>query len=99
MIKRMILLAVIALLMICVGALAEEEKAEMQILVTDGMHEVLFTLNDTPAAQSLYAQLPLEIEVDNYGSNEKIFYPPEKLDGILRRSSVNSTRSRLRRKR
>ena len=53
----------------------------MQILVTDGMHEVVFTLNNTPAAQSLYMQSPLEIEVDNYGSNEKIFFPPETLDG------------------
>lgn len=58
-----------------------DDDVGMQILVTDGTHEVVFALNDTPAAQSLYAQLPLEIEVDNYGGNEKIFYPPEKLDG------------------
>ena len=58
-----------------------EDDMGMQVLVTDGTHEVVFALNDTPAAQSLYSQLPLEIELDNYGSNEKIFYPPEKLDG------------------
>ena len=60
-------------------ALAEEDMG-MKILVTDGTHEVVFALNDTPAAQSLYAQLPLEIEVDNYGGNEKIFYPEQALD-------------------
>ena len=51
------------------------------MLVTDGTHEIVFALNDSPTARSLYAQLPLSLEVDNYGSNEKIFYPPEKLDG------------------
>ena len=78
--KRIALFAFFALLVCCTTALAEEGTA-MQMLITDGEHEIIFALNDTPAAQSLYAQLPLEIEVDNYGGNEKIFYPPEKLDG------------------
>lgn len=29
---------------------------------------------------SLYSQLPIDVEVENYGSNEKIFYPPNELD-------------------
>lgn len=33
-----------------------------------------------PAARSLYDQLPLSIEVQDHGSNEKIFYPPDELD-------------------
>jgi hypothetical protein len=78
--KRIILLAMIFMLAGCMFALAEEETG-MMIHVTDGTHKIVFALNDTPAAKSLYAQLPLEIEVDNYGGNEKIFYPPEKLDG------------------
>ena len=59
-----------------------EEKQEeiMRIKVTDGTIDVIFQLNDGSAAQSLYAQLPLIVNVENYGSNEKIFYPPEKLD-------------------
>ena len=59
-----------------------EEKQEeiMRIKVTDGTNDVIFQLNDGSTAQSLYAQLPLTVNVENYGSNEKIFYPPEKLD-------------------
>lgn len=52
----------------------------MKISVTDGQRTVLFELNDTPAAVSLYHQLPQTLPVDNYGSNEKIFYPPDALD-------------------
>lgn len=79
-ILSLLLMMLFLLSAICAAAFAEDDS-DMQILVTDGTHEVVFALNDTPAAQSLYAQLPLELEVDNYGSNEKIFYPPEKLDG------------------
>lgn len=53
----------------------------MQIQVTDqNGNTVLIQLNDSSAAKSLYEQLPLTISVENYSSNEKIFYPPEKLD-------------------
>lgn len=52
----------------------------MQISVTDSQeHEVVFALNDSSAAKALYAQLPLRVEVENYSTNEKIFYP-EPLD-------------------
>ena len=57
----------------------EREKV-MQIKVTDGTNEIIFQLNNSSAATSLYSQLPLTLDVENYGSNEKIFYPPEKLD-------------------
>ena len=43
------------------------------------LYEVI-TLNNSDAAKNLYAQLPLSIKVENYSNNEKIFYPPEKLD-------------------
>jgi len=39
----------------------------------------VFQLNDSTAAKELYAQLPLTIKVEDYSSNEKIFYPPKKL--------------------
>lgn len=51
----------------------------MEIKVSDGKNEILFELNDTIQSKSLYAQLPLEVQVSNYSSNEKIFYPPQKL--------------------
>lgn len=57
------------------------ENEDMKIKVSDGNNEIIFLLNDSSAAKSLYGQLPLTLEVENYGSNEKIFYPPEKLDG------------------
>jgi hypothetical protein len=39
----------------------------------------VFELNVSPAAKDLYSQLPLSVTVENFASNEKIFYPPEKL--------------------
>ncbi len=46
-----------------------------RINVTDGTHSVTFELNETSAAQSLYGMLPITKEVQNYSTNEKIFYP------------------------
>jgi len=51
----------------------------MQISVHATGNTTRFQLNDSPAAKALYDQLPLTIEVEDYGSNEKIFYPPKKL--------------------
>lgn len=39
-----------------------------------------FELNESLAADALLTQLPLTIEVEDFGTNEKIFYPPEPLD-------------------
>jgi hypothetical protein len=52
----------------------------MEIQVTANGNITVFRLNDSPAAQALYAQLPLTVEVEDYGGKEKIFYPPQKLD-------------------
>lgn len=60
--------------------LVSKKELEMRIKVTDGTDEIIFQLNDSSAAKSLYEQLPLTLDVENYGSNEKIFYPTEKLD-------------------
>lgn len=54
--------------------LPEKEEREMKIQVTDGNHTVIFALNKSPAAKSLYDQLPLTVDVKKY-YNEKIFYP------------------------
>ena len=58
---------------------ASETKTAMQINVKANGKTTVFELNDSPAAKDLYAQLPLNIKVENYSDNEKIFYPPEKL--------------------
>jgi hypothetical protein len=52
----------------------------MHIVVISGKSMTTFTLNNSPAAKALCAQLPLEIAVEAYGGNEVIFYPPKKLD-------------------
>lgn len=48
----------------------------MKIRVSDGTNTIVYELNETSAAKSLYQMLPLEVAVQDYGSNEKIFYPP-----------------------
>ena len=58
----------------------ETGENKMQIQVQDNTHTVVFMLNNSVAAESLYNQLPLKIMVENYGNNEKIFYPPTKLN-------------------
>ena len=41
---------------------------------------VVYQLNDGTAADSLFAQLPFTVEIEDYSTNEKIFYPPQELD-------------------
>jgi hypothetical protein len=52
----------------------------MMIKVSDGAHAATFRLEDTTAARSLYAKLPFTVKVENYSDNEKIFYPPSKIE-------------------
>lgn len=57
-----------------------EENEAMRISVEGNGHTVVFQLVDNSASRSLYEQLPLEVEVQDYSDDEKIFYPPEELD-------------------
>ena len=45
-----------------------------------GENTIVYALNDGTAADSLLAQLPLTVEVEDYSTNEKIFYPEQTLD-------------------
>lgn len=58
----------------------EKGEEDMQITIKSNGITIVFKLNDSQAAKDLYAQLPLTIEVQNYSTNEKIFYPPGTLD-------------------
>lgn len=49
-------------------------------LTTEDGTVIEYSLNDSQAAADLYSQLPLTIEVKDYSTNEKIFYPSEELD-------------------
>ena len=57
-----------------------EKTDHPMIQVSDGTNTIVYQLNDSPSAASLYYQLPLDVAVENYSSNEKIFYPPQALD-------------------
>lgn len=59
---------------------ADKGEVQMRIYVTSNGNTIVYGLNDSQAAMDLYAQLPLTIEVEDYSTNEKIFYPSEKLD-------------------
>lgn len=48
-------------------------------LTTSNNDIITLELNNSPAANDLYNQLPLSINLENYSNNEKIFYPPQKL--------------------
>ena len=56
------------------------KQTALRISVSDGLHTIVYELNDSPSAGSLYGMLPLDIEVENYGSSEIIFYPPQPID-------------------
>lgn len=55
-------------------------KNAMHVAMKANGNEIVFMLNNSIAAKTLYAQLPLIIAVEDYSTNEKIFYPPNKLD-------------------
>lgn len=58
---------------------SNQVNAKIQITTEEG-NIIIFQLNDSTAAEALCDQLPLTVSVENFGGNEKIFYPPEKLD-------------------
>jgi hypothetical protein len=62
------------------GANTAEDKGFMKVRVTANRKTTVFELNNSQAARDLYAQLPLSLKVENYSDNEKIFYPPKKLN-------------------
>lgn len=59
---------------------AAEKEVAMKISVKANGKTTVFELNNSPAAVDLYTQLPLSIKIENYSDNEKIFYPPKKLN-------------------
>ena len=53
---------------------------QRQISVQFGENTVVYELNGGSVADSLYKMLPLTIAVEDYNTNEKIFYPEKGLD-------------------
>ena len=80
---RRVLPIILLLLVILVSCANTNQKADgsvMRISVTDGKHTVVFRLNDSTPAKSLYGMLPMDVGIGDYLANEKIFYPPQKVD-------------------
>jgi len=59
---------------------SERSESDLQILVEADGNQITFQLNGSAAAQDFYDQLPLSTWIENYGNNEKIFYPPDTLN-------------------
>ena len=59
---------------------AAAPAAARQISVQFGGSTAVYELNDGSAADALYAMLPLTVQVEDYSTNEKIFYPDAALD-------------------
>lgn len=62
------------------GQKGKGAESIMKISVSSAQGEIIFMLNDSPAAEALYQQLPFTAEVENFSTDEKIFYPPVKLE-------------------
>ena len=58
----------------------KEDLNEMKIKIMNNEYKIIFLLNNSKASKTLYEQLPLELDIENYSHNEKIFYPPQSLD-------------------
>lgn len=59
----------------------EEKEVKRSISIeTEEGEKLMFELNDSSAADSLYNQLPMTVEVEDFSTNEKIFYPSQKLN-------------------
>ncbi|QDK42325.1 hypothetical protein DOM21_12900 [Bacteriovorax stolpii] len=54
----------------------------MKIQITFEGHSINIELNNSSTSKAFYEQLPLNAKMEDYASNEKIFYPPEKLSTL-----------------
>ncbi len=52
---------------------------DMFIEITANGRTTVYKLNNSQASKEFFVQLPLALDVEDYGSKEKIFYPPKKL--------------------
>ncbi|WP_243111259.1 flavodoxin [Acutalibacter sp. 1XD8-33] len=57
-----------------------DEKMAAKIIVQSEQGQVTYELNGSAAASSLRGQLPLSLAVEDFSTNEKIFYPTQALD-------------------
>lgn len=75
--RKRFILAV--LILFCLFNVSGEDMEERFIEVSCEDGTVVFRLNESDAAKSLLAQLPMEVEISDFSTNEKIFYPEKGL--------------------
>lgn len=73
------ILATTMLLVLSCSASAEGENMEKLIEVKGNAGSIIYRLNNSTAADDLWNQLPMTLNVDNFSTNEKIFYPGREL--------------------
>ncbi|AJD40196.1 MFS transporter [Rhizobium sp. SEMIA 4085] len=56
-----------------------QERTNVKIRLTFEKHTMTATLYDNPSARDFASMLPLDLKIDDFGSNEKIAYLPRKL--------------------
>ncbi|WP_243613229.1 cyclophilin-like fold protein [Shimia aestuarii] len=65
------------------GLFAEKSEGAMRIACRFADQMFHIGLAQTPVGEALMAQLPLDLTIEDYGSNEKIAYLPQKLSGAV----------------
>lgn len=56
-----------------------QERTDLKVRLTFDRHEMTATLCDNPSARDFASMLPLELEIDDFGTKEKIAHLPRKL--------------------
>jgi hypothetical protein len=72
-------------------SIPQENKPMYRIQITLGEHVITASLDDTPTARDFIKQLPLTLELEDYGSTEKIAYPPNKLTSHSAPAGIDPT--------
>lgn len=80
---KKLLLSFLFSAVLAAGSCAFAENAvngeNVKISVSDGKNKIVYELNASGQSKSLYSQLPIKVQIENYSTNEKIFYPKEKI--------------------
>ncbi|MGG2397083.1 cyclophilin-like fold protein [Pseudomonas sp. SH1-B] len=71
--------AVLALIISATAQGSEDEQTMHNIRITLGDQIVAISLDDSPASRDFLAQLPLNLDLEDYSATEKIAYLPKKL--------------------
>lgn len=82
--RRIAAIFLIAMLLVGLSSCKNTKDASSDVLkvsVSDKDRTIVFVLNDSAPAKSFYNMLPFDVAVGDFLANEKIFYPPQKVDG------------------